>query len=756
MRSLAVLLAMAALACAGAAHAQEAPRIRGLIVGASHYDAGGLGLTSLSGPRNDALLMADFLRERGAERGDLILLTDGIEQADYRPVLPVAADGPATRAEIEAGFRRLARTARPGDQVVILLSGHGWRQLEAVEGSEPDGVDELFLPSDYGPLSARFNADASDRVPGALTDNEIGAWIDAIRDTGADVLLIADFCHSGDSARGEPDLTGRAREPRLDPPGDRRGGYAAFFAAPAGQRAMQGLAPIWAPREARAPHGLITVYAVAALRDPSVGSYADAAARIQASLLEHDVRDRTLRLDAPAEFEGELDRPVLGAAGRAGLLAWTVEKPALEAIDGRVELESLSLNAGALHGLAEGSLVALTDTSGGQDRVVLYGRATEVTPTRATLTPAAHGEIGAEAWRDIRTATGRPYTDRRLWAALLVERGVDFEYRVARPRSAGASSLAEAALAALSRIEADDVRVRWVDPGEEAELHLHLIDTGGEPTLSLSESANPAEAGATLGSIPLAGAAEASGGRLDAYLAQAFADALLRAARAHRLKLILAAVGSAAEDDPADGLRSDLYLWRPARPAAGTAGCSPFDPRHAELWDQPPPDAVALSELGLDGRALTLRPCDVIFTRVRNAGDASLDVTALAFSPDGAIWALPWADDRSAVRFEPGRARLAAYQLDAAGSGSLREELVLIAVEADALGGAPVSFARLQQPGVASRVTLTQAERTRSEGASDALSTLLEEARFGETRSGSAPVAPVGGSVRRFSIRVAD
>ena len=65
-------------------------------------------------------------------------------------------------------------------------------------------------------------------------------------------------------------------------------------------------------------------------------------------------------------------------------------------------------------------------------------------------------------------------------------------------------------------------------------------------------------------------------------------------------------------------------------------------------------------------------------------------------------------------------------------------------------------FARLQQPGVASRVTLTQAERTRSEGASDALSTLLEEARFGETRSGSAPVAPDGGSVRRFSIRVAD
>ena len=752
MRSLAPLLAWAALVMGGAASAQEAPRIRGLIVGASHYEEGGLGLASLSGPRNDALLMADFLRERGAERADLILLTDGIDQADYRPSLPVAADGPVTRVAIEAGFRRLAAEARAGDQVVILLSGHGWRQLEAVAGSEPDGVDELFLPSDYGPLPARFDADASDRVPGALTDNEIGAWIDAIRDTGADVFLIADFCHSGDSARGEPDLTGRPREARLDPPGERRGDYVAFFAAPAGQRAMQGLAPIWAPREARAPHGLMTVYAIAALRDPAVGTYADAAARIQASLLEHDVRDRTLRLDAPAEFEGALDSPVLGAPAGEGLAAWTVEKPALDVVDGRVSLDSLALNAGALHGLAEGSLIALTDTSGGQDRVLLYGRAVGVEPTRARVEPAAHGDLDATAWRDIRTVTGRPYTDRRLWAARLVERGVDFEYRVARPADAATSPLAQAAMEALSQIGADDVRIRWVEPGADAELHLHLDGNA----LRLSESGDRDEAGGVLGTLDLERAVDDAGGRLDAYLAQAFGDALLRAARAHRLKLILAAVDSGAGDGAAEGLESELYLWRPARAAGSAGGCPPFDPRHAELWDRPPPDAVALSDLGLDGHALTLRPCDVVFARVRNAGEQSLDVTALAFSPDGAIWALPWADDRSAVRFEPGRARLAAYQVEASGSGSLREELVLIAVEADTLGGAPVSFARLQQPGVASRAALTPAERTRSDGASDPFSALLEEARFGDTRSASAPVAPDGVSVRRFSIRVAD
>ncbi|WP_296816032.1 caspase family protein, partial [Brevundimonas sp.] len=270
-------LAVGLAAMVGAAEAQESPRIRGLIVGASGYAEGGLGLAPLSGPRNDALLMADFLTERGAARADLILLTEGADVAEYRPSAALAPDGPASREAISAGFRRLAQEARPGDQVVILLSGHGWRQLERIEGSEPDGLDEVFLPVDYGPVAPGHDIDAGDRVPGALSDDEIGGWIDAIRDRGADVVLIADFCHAGDSARGEPELSGRGRESRLDPVADRRGAYTAFFAAPADGRAMQGLAPIWAPREARAAHGLLTVYTVAALRDPAVATYADAA-----------------------------------------------------------------------------------------------------------------------------------------------------------------------------------------------------------------------------------------------------------------------------------------------------------------------------------------------------------------------------------------------------------------------------------------------------------------------------------------------
>uniref|UniRef100_UPI0025F8DECC hypothetical protein n=1 Tax=Brevundimonas sp. TaxID=1871086 RepID=UPI0025F8DECC len=476
-----------------------------------------------------------------------------------------------------------------------------------------------------------------------------------------------------------------------------------------------------------------------------------AAARIQASLLEHDVRDSSLRLDAPAEFEGALDRAVFGAPDGGAEAAWTVVKPALEARDGRVALDSLILNAGALHGLTEGSIVSLSESSGGGQRVVLYARATEVEPTRARLVPASYRGVGADAWRDLRTAADRPYTDRRLWAARVVERGVDFEFRVSPPSAPPGAGLGQAVLRALSEIDAEDVRIRWVDPGDEADLRLHLADGGTRLVLSEAVGSDP---DGVMGALNIAAAADQAGERLDAYLLQALHDALTRAARAHRLKLILGALETSPRGGAAQALETELYIWRPGRPVGD--GCAPFDPRHAELWDRPPDDAVALASLGLHGAAFTLRPCDVIFARIRNGGAVSLDVTALAFAPDGTIWALPWADDRDAVRFEPGRARLAAYQLEPHGSGDLREELVLIAVEADALGGAPAGFARLQQPGVGSPIALAPAERTRSAGASDPLSRLLEEARFGDVRSGSAPVAPDGVTVRRFSIRVAD
>ena len=48
-----------------------------------------------------------------------------------------------TRANIEREFRRLAEQAHEGDQVVILLAGHGARQPADPDNHEPDGIDEI-------------------------------------------------------------------------------------------------------------------------------------------------------------------------------------------------------------------------------------------------------------------------------------------------------------------------------------------------------------------------------------------------------------------------------------------------------------------------------------------------------------------------------------------------------------------------------------------------------------------------------------
>lgn len=729
----------------------SAPRIMAVLVGVSDYGDDPLGLGDLSGPRNDALLMADVLIERGADPADIAVLTTRPEAARYQTRHDVRVAEEPTLDAIRAALDHLIDQARPGDQAVIHLAGHGWRQREAVRGSELSGLDEVFLPQGYALQGDAYDRVRLDPLEGVLIDNEIGRYIDRLRGLGVDVVFIGDFCHAGDATRGRADFTRSGRPaPRMNVSepasgaGRRIGSYAAFFAAPAGDRAMQGLAPVWADLSARAPHGLLSAYMAAALSDPTAATWADVAARVQASLIEHDVRDRAVRLDAPAQFEGDLDRPVLGR-GAGDTPPWTVLKPALRVIDGRVGLTGLRLNAGALHGLTENSLVALSETRDGRDRVVLYGRVSEVEPARARLIPADGPGASAADWADLRTPEGRPYTDERLWSVRVAERGAPMAYRVAvapgRPQ--------RHPLGAILADIAGDIGVEAVGPHEQAQLYLH--EQGG--TVILSESPDPDAAEAVMGQIDMSTYHRLGGQRAQAWRRQAIADAVLRAARAWRVRTLLAALDQSAAGTGA-GLSTELYLWRPQRVGAGA--CPPYHPGHRGLTDRPPADAVPFSVLGLDeAQPPVLRPCDVIFARIVNTGQASLDVTPLSLSPDGTIWALPWMDGRPAVRFEPGRARMTAVQLDPAQPIRIpREEMAVIAMLADPRGGAPAGFARLAQPGVEAREALGPTEITRSGDLSTPLMALFEEARFGATRSASVPATPGQVSVRRFSWRV--
>ncbi|RYY45357.1 MAG: caspase family protein [Sphingomonadales bacterium] len=173
------LLAMTCLlAMAGPAHA----RLIGVVVGVSNYANPKLAREAIPGAALDATAMAAMLRQRGAAEGDLTLLTGQH----------------ATASAIRAAIARALAQARAGDRVVLYLSGHG-AQVPARprDPMEPDGLDELLLAADAAPWDR-----ASRTVPGAIRDDEIGAWIDQLRGKGADVWFVVDACNGGGLQRG--------------------------------------------------------------------------------------------------------------------------------------------------------------------------------------------------------------------------------------------------------------------------------------------------------------------------------------------------------------------------------------------------------------------------------------------------------------------------------------------------------------------------------------------------------------------------
>ncbi|MGH7227106.1 MAG: caspase family protein, partial [Gemmataceae bacterium] len=158
-----------------------------MLVGVTKYDHLPTSL-HLVGPANDAHLMRQLLEKSDHFVADAIVsLTEDEGRPDRRP----------TRANIAREFRRLAEQAREGDQVVILLAGHGARQPADPNNREPDGIDEIFLPADV----AKWQVFPK-KVPNALADKEMGKWLEAITTKKAYVWIIFDCCHSGTMTRG--------------------------------------------------------------------------------------------------------------------------------------------------------------------------------------------------------------------------------------------------------------------------------------------------------------------------------------------------------------------------------------------------------------------------------------------------------------------------------------------------------------------------------------------------------------------------
>src|SRR6478672_7659936 len=152
--------------------ASEGGEVRGLIIGIDAYQH----YRPLKGAVADARDIETALRAGGTK--DVVSLIDA------------AADRDSVVREIG----RLVTRTQPNDLVILTIAGHGAQEPERVKGSEPDGMDNVFILAGFNPTTA---AGSQQRILGS----EFNHVIQQFEARDVRVLFIADACHGGGLAR---------------------------------------------------------------------------------------------------------------------------------------------------------------------------------------------------------------------------------------------------------------------------------------------------------------------------------------------------------------------------------------------------------------------------------------------------------------------------------------------------------------------------------------------------------------------------
>lgn len=354
---------------------------RAILVGVSEYPAASRA-KSLQGPKNDVVLMHDVLRQRGFREEQIKILADHVPD----PALAQTAIAPE-RANIMHALDDAAEQARPGDIIIISLSGHGSRQPAESNGIgadlHQDGRDEIFLPIDIGRWEQEIGS-----VKNAIVDREIAAITKRIRSRGAFVWLIIDACYSGhmDRAAGAGYVAARGVDPedlgipRINStrPADQtreitwlnsqsgadldRSGIVAFLAAQEDQKAVEAAFPRL-PSEStqrRQIDGMLTFYLAVALARHPTATFMDLAQAVIAGYAAWNRGDRPIGLwdlSPVPVITGELDRSVDGKA--VSVKYWDA-KPILSS-DENSPVTEIEIFAGRLHGLTPGRKVKIRE-----------------------------------------------------------------------------------------------------------------------------------------------------------------------------------------------------------------------------------------------------------------------------------------------------------------------------------------------------------------------------------------------------------
>src|SRR5687767_5748053 len=115
---------------------------RALLIGVTEFQDPRLKSRGLKGPGNDVELFRQILTRAplSVPAANITVLSGARTDPAFRP----------THANIEREFARMAQVSKKGDQLVILMAGHGSQQPADADPAdeEPDGLDEIFLPAD--------------------------------------------------------------------------------------------------------------------------------------------------------------------------------------------------------------------------------------------------------------------------------------------------------------------------------------------------------------------------------------------------------------------------------------------------------------------------------------------------------------------------------------------------------------------------------------------------------------------------------
>ena len=119
-------------------------------------------------------------------------------------------------------LNNLAKKASLDDVVYIHFSGHG-QQITDLDGDEPDGYDEAWIPYDAC-------KDYSGKYQGQnhIVDDELFDFLNQLRTKVGDkgkIIVVSDACHSGSGSRGDEDEdVVRGVQERFEVPAERNAG----------------------------------------------------------------------------------------------------------------------------------------------------------------------------------------------------------------------------------------------------------------------------------------------------------------------------------------------------------------------------------------------------------------------------------------------------------------------------------------------------------------------------------------------------